>query len=783
MALSDEASIPGDSPSGDQGQSRPDREVARASVEAEPAALPAGATVGRYEIVALLRHEALGPTYRGRDSVLGRDVLVREFLPATLAVRSDDMAMMPRAPELAAELEGARERFVEEARSLSTLQRAPFLTRVVDLVEANGTFYVVLDLVAGISLDDRLHGGKSLRPDEVDRLMRALLEALQQLHDTNLLHGDITPANVMLDMSGRPTLVNVAGTRAAMAVATRPSGAQSRSAYAAPERPGSDASGPWTDIYSLAATFHCAIVGRPPPDAVERLRWDSYRRLTTFALPDFPPALLAGIDRGLELAPGDRPQSVAAWQAMLWPAGVRALAATAPSQVEALYREARRLAPGRGARFWITALAAVVVGVAVAGGVHLLGGTKLLVEAFSSPPKPHRPAGLDQSAKLALERAEAQARQATVDEIRRKRQADKIALASVEDEMRQQEELRKKEQADAAAAALRRRRQEEQAILKKLEAEAEAERQADAAAAAKQKAEADIEAKRQAEAEARRQVATLDLRAAEAAEAALRLSRLERQHVQVALNALGFDVGSFDGSMGGRTRQAIADWQRVRRQPPTGFLTAAQIETILKDAPPQAIAQFDALQDPQRAEADEAALALSPLDRRHVQVALASLGFDAGEIDGIFGPRTRQMIAVWQASHGEAPTGFVTATQVETLVKNASRAIGAYDDTLEPTRAEAREAALNLSLADRRRLQAALTAQGFDTWGTDGRFGPRTRQMIAAWQKAQKQPASGFLTDSEVPMLLGSAATARSDDNQETVVTPPRGAPMIDATP
>lgn len=779
MALSDEASIPGDGPSASQGSSRPDRAAAHALVKTDPAALPPGTIVGRYEILALLRHDTLGPVYRGRDTILGRDVMIREFLPAALAVRSDDMAMLVRRPELAADLEEARERFVEEARRLSTLPRAPFLTRVVDLIEANGTFCIVLDLVAGISLDDRLHGGKCLPPEEVDRLLRALLEALLPLHDANLLHGNINPANIMLDMSGRPTLVNVSGARAAMAIPKSP---HPRSAYAAPELPGSDLSGPWTDIYSLAATFHCAIVGRPPPKAEERVRWDSYRRLTTFPLSGFPPTLLAGIDRGLELASADRPQSVAEWRTMLWPAGApRALAAASPSQVETLRLGAQRLVENSRSRFWIAALAAAFVGVAVAGGVHLLGGTELLLEVLSPPPAPAATTVVNERARLAMARADAQAHQAALEEIRRKRQADKAALASVEKEMQRQEALREKERADAAAAALQRRRQEEQAILKKLEAEADAKRQADAAITAKQKAEADAEAQRQAETEAKRLAATLDLKAAKAEEATLRLSQLDRQHVQVALNALGFAVGSLDGSLGSEARQAIADWQRARKQPPTGFLTATQVQTILQDAPPEAIAQFDALQDPQRAEADEAALSLSPLDRRHVQVALTSLGFDAGEVDSIFGPRTRQMIAIWQASHGEAPTGFVTATQVKKLLKDASAALTAYDDTLEPTRAEAREAALNLSPADRRRLQAALTVQGFNTWGTDGRFGPRSREMIASWQKARGLPASGFLTDSEVARLLGggSAAATKSDDKPNTA----HDAPTADASP
>jgi serine/threonine protein kinase/peptidoglycan hydrolase-like protein with peptidoglycan-binding domain len=782
MPLSDQASIPDDSSPSEDPPHSDDRAI-RTFAERECVALSRGVTVGRYEIVALLRQGTLGFIYRARDRGLGRDVMIKEFLPAALATRSDSINVVPRAPELAADLHRARERFVEEARSRSTLQRAPFLTRVVDLVDANGTFYVVLDLVAGISLEDRLHGGKCLRPEELDRLLRALLEALLQLHAARLVHGDVNPTNIMLDMSGRPTLVGLGITRAAMTVPMPPLAALSQPEYAAPEQVGRDAPGPWTDIYSLAATFHCAIVGHPPPGPAERLRFDTYRRLATLAPPGFAPTLLVGIDRALELDPRDRPQSVGEWQAMLWTGGSRALLAAPPSQLESLYPEPRRFARDRRFNFWVAAATAILVIAGVGVGDLFLGGTRLLLDAFSSPTKPPRPAALDESVRLAMERADALSYQAALEKLRRNHEADKAALDAVESEMRQQEAARKKAEADAAAATLRRRQEEEQVILKKLEAEAAAKRQADAASEARRQAEAEAEVRRLAEAEAKRLAETLDLKAAEAEETALRLSRIDRQHVQVALNALGFDTGELDGSLGGQTRLAIAQWQRGHKQPPTGFLSSAQIQTILQGAPPEAIADFDALQDPRHAEASEMALRLAPLDRQHVQVALISLGFDAGDIDSIFGPRTRQMIAHWQTSRNDAPTGFLTSLQLQALLKDGAAAVTRYDETLEPMRAEAREVALNLTPLDRQHLQVALTSQGFDTWGADGRFGSRTRQMIAAWQKAHDTPASGFLTEADVQTLLKDAGTAIARfDAQKTVATRGRNAPAVDVS-
>jgi peptidoglycan hydrolase-like protein with peptidoglycan-binding domain len=81
---------------------------------------------------------------------------------------------------------------------------------------------------------------------------------------------------------------------------------------------------------------------------------------------------------------------------------------------------------------------------------------------------------------------------------------------------------------------------------------------------------------------------------------------------------------------------------------------------------------------------------------------------------------------------------------------------------LDSERAEAAEMALGLSANDRSRLQHALTSLGFDTRGADGTFGPRSRDMIAGWQKAHSQPSTGFLTRPQIDSLLKEASAASS---------------------
>ena len=87
------------------------------------------------------------------------------------------------------------------------------------------------------------------------------------------------------------------------------------------------------------------------------------------------------------------------------------------------------------------------------------------------------------------------------------------------------------------------------------------------------------------------------------------------------------------------------------------------------------------------------------------------------------------------------------------------------------------EADLNLSEQDRKRVQVSLTALGFNTNGTDGDFGPRTRAMITAWQKTQGLPETGYLTEAQLATLRqqAAAALAKYDQSQRRVKEDPRG--------
>ncbi len=202
-----------------------------------------------------------------------------------------------------------------------------------------------------------------------------------------------------------------------------------------------------------------------------------------------------------------------------------------------------------------------------------------------------------------------------------RRNAEEAAQRKAEDEMaalRQAEDDARKK----AAAETEAKRQADEALVRaqaeRQKAEAEAAQKADAEA--KQKADssakevAEAEARQKADAEAKRKIeaeavaAAAEKKAAEAAETGLRLSPLDRQRVQVALTALGFDTRGNDGAFGPRSREMIANWQKARNQSATGFLNGAQNQALLKEAAP-AVTKFD--EDQKKIEDDKARAAAS----------------------------------------------------------------------------------------------------------------------------------------------------------------------------
>ncbi len=543
--------------------------------DVDDVALPAGRMIGRFEVVSVLGQGSFGITYQARDLQLGRDVAIKEYLPVTLAIRGDGTTVRPRSTATAEDFRWGRERFIEEGRIIAGLADAPGVVRMFDFVEANGTAYIVMELVQGESLDTRLRQAGALDAAVTGRILEPLLSGLEQVHAAGFLHRDVKPANILLDDKGSPRLIDFGASRAAVADRTATMTAIFTPGYAAVEQFASTRQGPWTDIYGLAATIYHAISGKPPPNAIDRMIEDTCEPLARLAPAGYARELLAGIDAGLAVRADDRPQSIAAWRAVL--SGAEAGAATMvlprPPQVA---KTTRNVAPAGRRRLWLAG--------AVAASLLLASGGYLAFEAGrSSPPA----AGLDAaSERQRVEQDEERAREATRQSEQQRRQAEmaeaREALAAAQAARQQAEAETARQQGEAA-----RLKTEDEAVVRR-QAAAEA-----AAVAARQEAEADAKAKAETEAavaaakqkaEADAAVAAENRKAAEAVENGLRLTLLDRRRLQVALTSLGFDTRGDDGALGGRSREMIAAWQERNGVPATGFVSAAQRDRLMQSA-------------------------------------------------------------------------------------------------------------------------------------------------------------------------------------------------------
>jgi serine/threonine protein kinase/peptidoglycan hydrolase-like protein with peptidoglycan-binding domain len=576
--------------------------------------LPVGTRLRNYELLSILGHGGFGITYYARDTTLGREVAIKEYLPTSLALREDGTMVVPRSTQLSEDFVWGRERFLEEARILATLEGAPAVVRVYDFLEANGTAYMIMGLARGDTLEQRLKREVQLPAPIIERMLDRLLDGLEAVHKSGFLHRDIKPANIILDAEDHPTLIDFGASRASIAGRTSALTAIFTPRYAAAEQLTSDRQGPWTDVYGLSATLYHAITGHAPPSSLERALDDTYKPLTELSPAGFPRELLERIDAGMTVRAKDRPQSIATWRGCTFSAPVPADDPTvvgARSKSRSVAKSPIRVAPTPARSespppvvdsASINKRALLFGGVLTAVLVLLVGGYLALGTKPAPAPAPIQDVKADNRDGAAKQIAEADARELAELEARQKAEADARLKAESEARQRAEAEARQKADGEAKLKAEAEARQRAEADAKqkaeadaKLKAEADAKLKADADADAKKEA---AEAKQKAEAEVAAQTLA-------AAETALGLRPIDRQRIQVALTSLGFDTHGIDGVFGPRSREMIQAWQQARSKPTTGFLTGTQQQALLGEAAP-ALAKYE---DEEKKRADAAAKA------------------------------------------------------------------------------------------------------------------------------------------------------------------------------
>jgi serine/threonine protein kinase len=280
-------------------------------------ALPEGTQLDKYRIVRTLASGGFSIVYLAHDDN-DTPVVIKEYLPATLAVRAEP----GQAPKVAA-VDVPRFRygmkcFFEEGRALAKLQH-PNVVRVLNFFRANETVYLVMRYERGRSLSEHIQNRKGM-PDEIwlRSTFAQLLNGLREVHTNKLLHLDIKPANVFLRNDGSPLLIDFGAARQTLSGEAAQLPPTYTPGFAAPEQYArKEEVGPWTDIYSVGATVYSCLAAAAPQHAHLRLKKDEVVPARKAWRNQYSAVLLDIIDWCLRLNHLERPQSVFALQKAL----------------------------------------------------------------------------------------------------------------------------------------------------------------------------------------------------------------------------------------------------------------------------------------------------------------------------------------------------------------------------------------------------------------------------------------------------------------------------------
>jgi serine/threonine protein kinase len=281
-------------------------------------ALPAGYELGRYRLKEILGSGGFGITYLAEDTTLNRRVAIKELLPNDIATRVDGTTVVAKTQTEEESLTWARERFVGEGRALAACEH-PNIVNVYEMVEANGTAYMVTKYEDGRSLEQWLRNlGRPPNETELRGILMPLLSGLEAVHKAGFLHRDIKPENIYMTQNGRPVLLDFGSARQAVSNRSMAMTSIVTSGYAPFEQYHEDGNqGPWSDIYALGAVMYRAITGKKPPEATRRLKEDPIEKLAATYAGKYDAEFLRAIDKSLAVDEKKRPQSVAEWRKML----------------------------------------------------------------------------------------------------------------------------------------------------------------------------------------------------------------------------------------------------------------------------------------------------------------------------------------------------------------------------------------------------------------------------------------------------------------------------------
>lgn len=269
---------------------------------------------GTYLVGKVLGQGGFGITYVGWDLNLNMKVAIKEYYPEGCVTRDTHthVSVLAYAGAKETYFNNGKERFVEEARTLARFSGDSGIVGVRAFFYENGTAYIVMDFVEGETLKSyAARSGGKLSSAEVLSLFHPLIKSLVKVHDSNLLHRDISPDNIMIRPDGTLALLDFGAARQISAMGERSNTINVKHGYAPEEQYRTHGEqGPWTDVYALCATIYRLTTGATPTEALDRAMNENELVRPNQLGADFTPKQESAILHGLAVRANRRTQDM-----------------------------------------------------------------------------------------------------------------------------------------------------------------------------------------------------------------------------------------------------------------------------------------------------------------------------------------------------------------------------------------------------------------------------------------------------------------------------------------
>lgn len=227
----------------------------------------------RYIIGTVVGFGGFGVLYRAWDRKLEHMVAIKEYYPAGMVTRiPGQKEVILYTGKKHDEYKNGLTRFLDEARNTARFSSNPNIVNVFDFFEENGTAYMVMEFLEGVSLKEYISraGGRLPWQQAVEIGLR-IIDALKDVHGAKILHRDLSPDNVFMCDDGKIKLLDFGAARFTGLDDEKTRTIVLKMGFAPPEQYRSKSQqGPYTDIYALGATLYRAITGQTPDESVNR---------------------------------------------------------------------------------------------------------------------------------------------------------------------------------------------------------------------------------------------------------------------------------------------------------------------------------------------------------------------------------------------------------------------------------------------------------------------------------------------------------------------------------